>query len=234
MPSPARPDRLPAAVLWDMDGTIVDTEPLWLAAEMRLMTAAGVPFGPADHAEMIGMALLTAAEVLQGRGVDLPAEEIVDRLVADVHAALLLEVPWLPGVPELLASLVDAGVPCALVTMSYRNLADAVVAGAPAGAFSVVVAGDEVVEGKPHPEAYLRAAEALGVAAQDCVAIEDSVPGVAAAYASGARTIGIQHVVPVAERPGLSRIDSVRHLSMDLIARVASGETVDLISSPLR
>lgn len=217
-----------------MDGTIVDTEPMWLAAEMRLMTEAGVDFRAADHAELVGMALLTAAEVLRGRGVDLPAEEIVDRLVTDVHAALLREVPWLPGIPALLGELAATGVPCALVTMSYRNLAEAVAAGAPDGTFAVIVAGDEVTEGKPHPEAYLRAAAALGVAPEACVAIEDSVPGVAAAYASGARTIGIQHLVPVAARPGLSRVDSHRRLSLELVARVAAGETVDLISSPER
>ncbi len=234
MSSPEAPSRLPAAVLWDMDGTIVDSEPMWLAAEARLMTGAGVEFGPADHAELVGMALLTAAEVLRSRGVDLAAAEIVERLVTDVHAALLREVPWLPGISELLGELARAGVPCALVTMSYRVLAEAVVAGAPAGTFAVIVAGDEVTQGKPHPEAYLRAAEALGVDPADCVAVEDSVPGVAAAYASGARTIGIQHMVPVAARPGLSRVDSHRRLSLDLISRVAAGETVDLISSPER
>ena len=221
---------LPQAVLWDMDGTIVDTEPGWMAAETALMAEFGVTNTPDQHAEMVGMALMTAAEVLRGRGVALPAEEIVDRLVAEVLAGLRRHVPWQPGVLELLAELRAAEVPCAMVTMSYRSLAEAVAAGAPAGTFTTIVAGDEVTQGKPHPEAYLRAAAELGVDITRCVAVEDSVPGVASAYASGARTIGIQHIVPVAPRPGLSRVDAVGRLSLDLLARVAAGETVDLVS----
>lgn len=214
-----------------MDGTIVDTEPLWQAAEMALMGEFGLPFTPADHAAMVGMALLTAAEVLRTYGVPLAAEEIVERLVARMLVSLTREVPWLPGIPEVLDDLSRAGVPCAMVTMSYRALAEAVAAGAPAGTFAVIVAGDEVTEGKPHPEAYLRAAAHLGVDPADCVAVEDSVPGVASAYAAGARTIGIQHLVPVVPRPGLSRVDSTRRLSLELLARVASGETVDLLGA---
>jgi len=224
---------MPAAVLWDMDGTLVDTEPLWHEAEVALTAEVGLEFTAEDHEQMIGMALLDAAEVLRAHGVDLPAEEIVTRLVADVLVALRRAVPWQPGVPAVLADLRAAGVPCAMVTMSYRPLAEAVAAGAPPGTFAVIVAGDEVTEGKPHPEAYLRAAAELGVDPADCVALEDSIPGVASAYASGARTIGIQHLVPVAPRPGLSRVDSVRRLSADLIRRVASGETVDLVGAPV-
>ena len=225
--------RLPAAVLWDMDGTLVDTEPLWHAAEVALTSEVGLEFTLEDHAKMIGMALLDAGEVLRSHGVDLPADQIVERLVADVLVALRREVPWQPGVPAVLAELRAAGVPCAMVTMSYRPLAEAVAAGAPAGTFATIVAGDEVTEGKPHPEAYLRAAAELGVDPADCVALEDSIPGVASAYASGARTIGIQHIVPVAPRPGLSRVDSVSRLSLDLIMRVAGGETVDLVGAPV-
>jgi HAD superfamily hydrolase (TIGR01509 family) len=212
-----------------MDGTIVDTEPLWMAAEVELMADRGVPWTLADHHRLIGMPLLTAAEALSAAGARPEPVAIVARLVASVSAALAVEVPWLPGVRELLADLRGAGVPCAMVTMSYRELAEAVAADAP-GAFAVIVAGDEVTNGKPHPEAYLRAAAALGVPIEACVAIEDSVPGVAAAYASGARTIGIQSVVPVAPRPGLSRVDAVSRLGLDDLARVAAGEMIDLVA----
>jgi HAD superfamily hydrolase (TIGR01509 family) len=214
-----------------MDGTIVDTEPLWQAAEMALMGEFGLPFTPADHAAMVGMPLLAAAEVLRSYGIELTAEEIVERLVARMLVSLTREVPWMAGVPGVLADLRDAGVPCAMVTMSYRALAEAVAAGAPDGTFAVIVAGDEVTQGKPHPEAYLRAAAQLGVDPARCVAVEDSVPGVASAHASGARTIGIQHTVPVQPRDGLSRVDSTRKLSLDLIARVAAGATVDLVGT---
>lgn len=224
-------DRLPAAVLWDMDGTLVDTEPRWMAAEIALMAEFGHAWTAADHADLIGMPLLTAAEELRGRGADLPPEQIVARLVGYVTDSLVGDVPWQPGVPELLRGLRAHGVPCAMVTMSYRRLAEKVVLDAPAGTFAVVVAGDEVTHGKPHPEAYLRAAEALGVDVRACVAIEDSPPGVASAVASGARTIGVQNVVPVAPRPGLSRVDSLARLDLADIAAVASGATFDRIGA---
>lgn len=221
---------LPAAVLWDLDGTLIDSEPLWLAAETDLLAGFGRTWTPRDHAELVGMPLLTAAGVLRGRGVDLSPEAIVARLVAGVHAALQREVPWQPGVLELLAELSAAGVPSALVTMSYRNLAQTVVDRAPAGAFAVVVAGDEVVNGKPHPESYLTAADRLGVDVAKCVAIEDSVPGIAAALASGARTVGVQQIVPVPAQPGLSRVSRLDQLRLADLGRLVDGETVDLLA----
>jgi HAD superfamily hydrolase (TIGR01509 family) len=111
-------------------------------------------------------------------------------------------IPWRPGARELLFALADAGVPCALVTMSYRRLADAVVSQLPAGSFRIIVAGDDVKHGKPHPEAYLTAAERLGVAPQDCVAIEDSLTGVTSAQAAKVPTLAVQHLVEIPPAPG--------------------------------
>ena len=224
---------LPAAVLWDMDGTLVDTEPSWMAAETALVTEFGLDWGPEDAEGMIGLPLVAAAEVLRGRGVALPADEIVDRLLGSVVADVRVSVPWQPGAVELLAALRAAGVPCALVTMSYRALTDAVLAGAP-GAFDVVVPGDEVTHGKPHPEPYLVAAERLGVDVRACVALEDSPPGVASALAAGARTIGVQHIVPVRPQPGLSRVDTLERVDLDLLRRVRAGDVVDLLPSTAR
>ena len=227
----AVPTGLPAAVLWDMDGTLVDTEPRWLTAEIALMADSGRVWTAQDHAALIGMPLLAAARVMRERGADPAPEAIVARLVASVAASLAEDVPWQPGVPELLAGLRAAGVPCAMVTMSYRELAEAVAGDAPEGTFAVLVPGDEVTHGKPHPEAYLRAAELLGVDIADCVALEDSPPGVASAYASGARTIGVQSIVPVEPRPGLSRVDSLTRIGMAEIMQVAAGRVIDLVDA---
>ncbi len=227
------PTDLPAAVLWDLDGTLVDTEPLWMVAEVELMADSGRMWTAVDHAELLGMPLLDAARVLHERGARPAPEDIVARLVAFIAAALAVDVPWQPGVPRLLGELRDAGVPCAMVTMSYRELAEAVVADAPPRTFAVLVTGDEVTHGKPHPESYLRAAERLGVPIEACVAIEDSPPGVASAYASGARTIGIAGIVPIEPRPGLSRVGSLERLGIEDLARVASGETIDLVDAPV-
>lgn len=224
---------LPAAVLWDMDGTLVDTEPAWMQAEADLVTEHGLTWTTADAARMIGLPLLDAAEVLIAHGVDAPAEAIVERLLGQVVAHVRAEIPWQPGARELLTALAEAGVPCALVTMSYRALTDAVLASAPDGAFAVVVPGDEVTHGKPHPEPYLTAAARLGVDVRACVALEDSPPGIGSALASGARTIGIKHIVDVPPRPGLSRVSSLEQVDLGVLTRVVAGETVDLLAVPV-
>jgi beta-phosphoglucomutase-like phosphatase (HAD superfamily) len=115
--------------------------------------------------------------------------------------------------------------------MSYRSLTTALVAAAPAGVFGAVVAGDDVTFGKPHPESYLLAAAQLGVDVRRCVAIEDSPPGIASALAAGARTIGIEVVVPVPPQPGLSRIGSLTELTLADLGRIAQGAIVDRIAS---
>nr|WP_255424257.1 HAD family phosphatase [Cellulomonas sp. HLT2-17] len=221
---------MPAAVLWDMDGTLVDTEPYWIAAEMELVEAHGGVWTHEDALGLVGNALLESAEILQAHGVDLGATEIIDFLVRRVAEAVTLSVPWQPGALELLTDLATAGVPCALVTMSYRMLTDALVAASPANAFGAIVAGDEVTFGKPHPEPFLRAAALLGVEVRDCVALEDSPPGIASALASGARTIGIEVMVPVPPQPGLSRIGSLTTLTLADLGRVASGQTLDRLT----
>jgi beta-phosphoglucomutase-like phosphatase (HAD superfamily) len=105
--------------------------------------------------------------------------------------------------------------------MSWRRLVDAVVGSAPPGAFATSVAGDEVTRGKPHPEPYLAAAAALGVRAEDCVAIEDSPTGTAAALDAGCVTLGVPHVVPLAEAPGLTIVDSLAGVGVEeLVALV--------------
>ena len=106
----------------------------------------------------------------------------------------------MPGAVELLAALHADGVPQALVSSSYRVLVDAVLA-VGHGPFAVTVAGDEVGDGKPHPEPYLTAATRLGVPPEACVAIEDSPTGVASAVAAGVPTLAVEHLVPISPGP---------------------------------
>jgi HAD superfamily hydrolase (TIGR01509 family) len=189
---------LPAAVLWDMDGTIVDTEPYWMDAETALVHSFGGTWTHEDALTLVGQGLRHSARLLQSRGVALSEDEIIDNLTTTVLGRVQSGgLPWRPGARELLVDLKAAGVPTALVTMSIRKLAAVVVDAIDFAAFDVVVAGDDVEHSKPHPQAYLRAAELLGVNPADCVAIEDSAPGVAAAVASGAATIGVPLNVPL-------------------------------------
>jgi HAD superfamily hydrolase (TIGR01509 family) len=189
-----------------MDGTLVDTEPYWMSAETELVTAWGGTWTHEDALSVVGSALERTALVLQSRGVALETREIVDGLTDRVLERLRESVPWRPGARELLESLRAEGVPTGLVTMSLRRMADAVAGSA---GFDVIVAGDEVEKGKPDPEAYLRAAAALGVDAGDCIAIEDSEFGVAAAVASGASTIAVPLHVPLPPSPAYTLWDSL-------------------------
>lgn len=221
--------KVPAAVLWDMDGTLVDTEPAWIASEQELVKVHGRGhWGKEDGMLLVGQALPRVAEILQDRGgVTLEVPEILEFMISRVERALEGAVPWMPGAYEILNETSLAGIPCALVTMSFRRLADQVVPHAPNDAFKAVITGDEVSAGKPDPEPYLKAAQALGVAIEDCVAVEDSLPGLASAEASGARVLAVQHFVEVKKTPTRSRTDSLTKITLDDLKAIAGGEVID-------
>jgi HAD superfamily hydrolase (TIGR01509 family) len=205
----------PAAVLWDMDGTIVDTEPYWIATEYELVAEFGGSWSDEKAHSLVGFDLRDSARFIRDQGgVDLPIDDIVNRLLDGVIARVRQEVPWRPGARELLSALRDADVPTALVTMSWRRFAEAVVEALPADSFNAVITGDEVTHGKPHPEPYLAAAAALGVDATDCVAIEDSPTGVRSAVAAGCRTFAVPNVVDVPPGPGYTRVDSLTDIDL--------------------
>lgn len=220
---------LPAAVLWDMDGTLVDTEPYWIEAETQLASEHGVVWTHADGLALIGSAMPDAARTLQRAGIDRSEAEIVDFLESSVAAQMIAGVPWQPGAVDLLLHLRASGVPCALVTMSYSTLATAVTASV-ADVFAARITGDSVARGKPHPEPYLTAAEHLGVDITECVALEDSLTGLASAESSGARVIGVQREVPIPPAPGRSRVDTLVGLSLEDLRAVARGDTLDRLA----
>ena len=217
---------LPEAVLWDMDGTLVDSEPYWIATEQELAEAHGGTWSHEQALGMVGQAItFTAASLREQAGVRGTDDEIAARLVARVAQRIRQDgAPWRPGARELLQTLVAEQIPCALVTMSYGAMAEAVLEVLPAGTFSAVVTGDVVTHGKPHPEPFLTAARMLDVDITRCVAIEDSVPGVAAAVASGAATVAVPLMVPIAHTPGLSMLRSLEGITSADLARIAGGE----------
>ncbi len=213
-----------AAVLWDMDGTLVDTEPYWIECERELVARHNGTWSEADAHSIVGFDLLDAGHELRTRGgVAMEPAAIANWLLDGVIARVGDQLPWRPGAAELLAECVDADLPCALVTMSWRRLADAVIASAPVGSFAASVTGDEVTDGKPNPEPYRRAAALLGVDPRTCVAIEDSPTGVASAIAAGCATLGVPHVVPVSAAPGLTIVDSLADVDLARLRRLVAG-----------
>ena len=183
-----------------MDGTLVDTEPYWIEVEYALVEEHGGTWSLEHALNLVGNDLLVSADYIREHGgVDLPPDVIVERLLDGVIARIEHAVPWRPGAVELLSLLGTAGVPCALVTMSYERFVAPVLAALPEGSFAAVVTGDGVTVGKPHPEPYLTAAALLGVEPSSCVAIEDSNTGAKSAEAAGCAVLVVPNHVPVLE-----------------------------------
>lgn len=214
---------LPAAVLWDFDGTLMDSEPLWMEAEFDLIPQWGGRWTHEDALRMVGNSLVDSAEIVRttiGRP-DLSLDFIVDSLVGQVVAKLREgRADWCPGARELLLANHAAGIPQALVSASYRVILSAVLDIVPEGVFSTVVAGDEVTRGKPDPESYLTACTRLGVDPADVVVLEDSVPGCASGNAAGARVIGVRNHVAIPPAPNRVLVDTLVGLRPEsLLAR---------------
>jgi HAD superfamily hydrolase (TIGR01509 family) len=210
----------PWAVLFDMDGVLVDSEPVWSVAEAELMAWLGGPWNDEVKAACIGHRIDDACQILvdiAGSSED-PAD-VVRRLLNRMVELFARDVPWVAGAHELLASLRDAGVPTALVSSSYRVLLDAVLGQLDGASFAASVAGDEVGFPKPDPEPYLAAAAALGVRPARCVVVEDSLTGVRAGVAAGCCVVAVpQPAVDIPALPDRPVLDSLVQVSPELLA----------------
>ena len=213
----------PQAVLWDFDGTLADTEPLWISAEFAVIEGElGAPWSM-EHAErLVGSDLIEAATYMLdtiGR-TDLEPAWMVSRILQRVVDAVTSseDMVWRPGALELLAELRAADIPCALVSASYRVLLDAVLDRLPADTFAVSVAGDEVTSGKPHPEPYQKACSLLGLEPADCVVLEDSVTGAQAGNAAGSVVIGVPNIVDIPPAPRRVIVPSLTDLDVASLA----------------
>jgi HAD superfamily hydrolase (TIGR01509 family) len=195
--------QLPAAVLWDMDGTLIDSEPYWMQSEGSFAKANNSSWSEQDGLSLVGMSLYDSSKIIKERvGSNLEPEQIIQKLTDDVSAQLKKEIFWRPGAKELLLLLRKKKVKTALVTMSMRRMAQQVADSIGFKAFDVIVAGDDVRHGKPHPEPYLKAAELLGVKPEDCVAFEDSLTGLRSAEAANTKAVGVKNIVEIPMEPG--------------------------------
>jgi HAD superfamily hydrolase (TIGR01509 family) len=209
-----------------MDGTLVDTEPYWIATEFAMAERHGGTWSTEHALNLVGNDLMVSAKYIREHmGIDLMPEQIVDELLDGVVDRVQRGVAWRPGARELLADLRSADVPCALVTMSWTRFVDPILAQLPPGTFGSVVTGDRVEHGKPHPAPYLRAAAELGVDTAECLAIEDSDTGVTSAVAAGCLVLCVPNHVPIP--PG------ERRLFLDSLAGLDTPDLRDLlVTSP--
>jgi HAD superfamily hydrolase (TIGR01509 family) len=216
------------AVLFDMDGLLVDSEPLWFEAERFVMARMGGSWAEADQEQLIGGSLGNSVAYMRARATRPAEPEQVGRWLLDTMAALVAErgVPLMPGAAELLAEIAAAGIPRALVTSAQRQIMDAVIASTDLG-FGVTVCAEDVSRGKPDAEPYLRAAALLGEPPGGCVALEDSPRGIASAQSAGCPVIAVPSVLLAAEaagprRPAPAVVPSLREVDLDCLRRVVA------------
>ncbi|MGQ7312626.1 HAD family hydrolase [Microbacterium arabinogalactanolyticum] len=175
---------LPAAVLFDLDGTLIDSEGLWLDVIDARLASAGLPSAHLPRFE--GVTSIDAARLLQelgaeGDGVQLLAAQLEQQAVDAFDSRLT----WVPGAPDALQALREAGIPLGLVTSSTREWVTTAERSLTLGRFDAIVTVEDVVHPKPNPEPYRRAAELLGVDPGDCVVFEDSLVGLRSATDAG-------------------------------------------------
>lgn len=204
------------AVLWDLDGTLIDSEHYWAISQNRLAKQYGATWTDEDEKGIIGSSLYDSSALIKSKfGIqDRSVQEIIDHLTDEVIEQMRASLPWRPGALELLLELRQSGIKTALVTMSMRRMALAVVESIPFDAFDAVVAGDDVTFGKPHPEPYLRAAEILEVEPRHCIAFEDSITGLSSAVAAGTNAVGVTNMLKLPTGEDRRIIDSLQGLSV--------------------
>ncbi|MFZ3492699.1 HAD family hydrolase [Streptomyces sp. 5.8] len=207
-----------AAVLFDMDGTLVDTEVLWWQTTAEIAAGLGHVLTDADAPEVVGRAVEdTAAHLVRvARAGD--AEEVARALTDSFFGRVEEGAPMRPGAQQLLAALEAEGLPFALVSASPRVVVDSVVGGSLAHVpFAFTLSADDTTLTKPHPDPYRAAAERLGAAPGACVAVEDSPDGAASAEAAGCGVLVVPSLLEVPPSPVRTFAPSLTEVTPDTL-----------------
>ena len=204
-----------SAILFDMDGTLIDSEPLWLKAEIEVMAEVGCHWDEQDQINCLGGPAERTERYMQERSQNIkPYGYFINRLHEVMRARITNELDLIPNALTLLKECKDAGIKTALFTSSSRDLMTIVLKRFPPGTFDVVVSGDDVEKSKPDPAPYLLAAKQLSVDILKCLVLEDSLTGVQSGLSSGAKVIGIPHLVQMSEHPNLRVISSLDEITL--------------------
>jgi HAD superfamily hydrolase (TIGR01509 family) len=208
-------------VLFDMDGTLVDSEKLWDIALHELAASYGGSLSSGARRAMVGSSMADSMAILHadlgqpGRDPAVGAAWLEKRVAELFRTGL----EWRPGAVPLLRAVRAAGIPTALVTSTARVLVEVALETLGRDSFDVVVCGDEVIAVKPDPAPYLTAARLLGVPINRCVAVEDSPPGVASAFAAGAAVLAVPGDVPLLDvARGVHVRESLSGADLDFLA----------------
>lgn len=216
------------AVLFDMDGTLVQTEEYWGEALDELAERLGGRFSAPARESTVGTSMRRSMSVLYA---DIGVQRTEGELQADARwvedrAGELMGagIAWRPGARELVEAVQAAGLATALVTTTPRRLADIVLRSIEADLgydpFDMTLCGDEVPERKPDPAPYRQAATSLGADPRECVVIEDSLVGVSSGLAAGMAVLGVPALQPVPPAPGLTLRESLVGVDVRLLAGI--------------
>ncbi|MEN9324680.1 MAG: hypothetical protein RL414_434 [Actinomycetota bacterium] len=210
-----------SAVFFDMDGTLVNTEPYWLEAERSLMSDFGKDWTLEDQAYCLGGPLSNMGKYMwEKAGKESSPEYFGTECVTRVAALFKQGVPYMPGAYELLNIFFDAGIPLALVSASPRILIESTVAMLDKQYFQTTIGSEDVTMTKPNPEGYLLAAQRLGVAISDSLIFEDSHTGIKAAQDSGASVIAIPHLNPIEESGRTRVVSTLMNMTLDDVSQL--------------
>ena len=215
------------AVLWDMDGTLVDSEKLWDVSMHELYARLGGVMTPEVRESTVGgSAESVMATVYADLGLEpdpVAMTESADWLHDRTGELFEAGLPWRPGARELLDALLADGVPMALVTNTRRKLTEQALKSIGTHYFSASVCGDEVEQAKPYPDIYVRAAELLGYPPEMCLAVEDSVTGTTAAEAAGCPVLVVPNDVEVPAGSRRRHVATLDGLTVAELRNVHSG-----------
>jgi HAD superfamily hydrolase (TIGR01509 family) len=204
-----------SAILFDMDGTLVDSEPLWLEAEREVMESVGSSWSAQDQLSCLGGPRERTEKIMQEKSNNVkPYGFFGDQLDILMLKKLEKQLQIVPNAIDLINQCRSFGLKIALVTASGGTLMRTVLIHFPDDYFDITISADDVAKSKPDPEPYLLAADRLNVRIEDCLVVEDSITGVTSGLNSGAQVIGIPHLVSMPEHQNLRIVKSLAELSV--------------------
>jgi HAD superfamily hydrolase (TIGR01509 family) len=210
------------AVLWDMDGTLINSEPLWIEQERVMMNELGAQWSDEDALHCVGGPMARVDAFMRSK---LPVEhqhrfkplELTNTLLARMEKRFAQGVEFAPGAQELMIEMKTHSIPLALVSASSRPLVNAALVSIGEKNFDITISDNDVAQSKPHPEGYLLAAQKLSVAIENCLVIEDSITGTTAAINSGAYVLGLPHFSVLPEGPRVIHMKSLEGVTLSTI-----------------
>lgn len=206
------------AILFDMDGTLIDSEPLWLKAEIEIMAEVGCNWDQQDQMNCLGGPAERTELYMQERSKNIkPSGYFIERLFQVMKEKITNELELIPNALDLLKECKDLGIKTALVTASRGDLMRIVLKRFPPDTFGAAISRDDVAKTKPDPAPYLLAAKQLSVDISNCIVFEDSLTGIESGLRAGAKVIGIPHLVQMPDHSDLRIISSLSEINLSKV-----------------